>query len=85
MYKIAEVTTGFNYEMAYPQYKNHFSQQDVISVNTWGRLQEYAQNRLNERTFGGNVKVREHMIQILDGIVPFNMRIVSEDSFTAKL
>lgn len=78
MYQIINVTRGFNYEMAYPQYKANFSHQDVISVDTWIRLQEYVEKRLNERSFGGTNQVREHMIGILDGIIPFGMRITSE-------
>lgn len=75
MYKIAEVTRGFESDMAYPQYKFKYDQQDVISVQTWIQLQEYVEKRLNDRSFGGTDQVREHMISILDGIIPFDMRI----------
>lgn len=61
--------------MAYPQYKDNYSQQDVISVLTWVRLQRYVQERLNDNLFGADVQVRKHMLMILDGFVPFGMRI----------
>ena len=79
MYKIAEETRGFRSDMAYPQYAREYSHLDVISVRTWIQLQQYVQEKMNDRTFGGNPAVREHMIKILDGIVPFGMRIVATD------
>lgn len=75
MYSIAEATRGFETDMAYPQYKAEYSQEDVISVHTWTQLQEYVQKCLNDRMFGGTDPVRRHMISILNGIIPFGMRI----------
>lgn len=76
MYRIAEARRGFESDMAYPQFKNRYSQQDVISVDTWVRLQRFVLERLNNKMFGGCAQVREHMLKILDGNVPFGMRIV---------
>ena len=78
-YKIAEETRGFEQDIAYPQYARKYSQQDVISTRTWIQLQQYVQEKMNDRTFGGNVAVREHMIKILDGIIPFGMRIAGSE------
>jgi len=76
-YKIAKPTRGFMSNMAYPQYKNNYSDRDIISVRTWVELQCYVQKKMNDKTFGPNAEVRKHMISILSGIVPFEMRIVA--------
>ncbi len=77
MYKVAEPTTGFSGNMAYPQYASMYDQQDIISTNTWHRLQLYVLESLNDKAkVMPTVTVREHMIRILDGIIPFGMRIV---------
>jgi len=78
-YKIVEETRGFESDMAYPRYKDKYSQQDIISIHTWNRLQHYVQERMNDKMFGPNAEVREHWSKILDGIVPFGMRIVGSE------
>ena len=79
MYEIAKETRGFEMNMVYPQYAENYSQEDVITVRTWAQIQQWAQKRLNDKTFGPNAEVLEHMTKILNGIVPFGMRIVGED------
>ena len=77
-YTILKATRGFEMNMVYPQYKENYSRFDVISVATWAQIQQWALKRLNDKTFGPEVDVREHMASILDGNIPFGMRITSE-------
>lgn len=77
MYEIAKATRGFDSDMAYPQYKHKYMSWDVISVQTWTRLQQYVRDLLNDKASSApNTMVRSHMVTILGGVVPFNMRIV---------
>lgn len=82
VYQIVESTRGFEMNMAYPQYVENYSQEDVISINTWIQLQRFALGRLNDKTFGPTIEVRHHMVQIVNGFIPYNMRITSRVSKT---
>ena len=77
MYTILEATRGFEMNMAYPQFSENYSCEDVISTTTWFQLQQWTLKRLNDKTFGPNVEVRAHMVRIINGFVPYDMRITS--------
>lgn len=65
-----------NYDnLLYPQYDDYFDK--VISKDTYKKLQEVSQEKLNE---GGNVspKVMIHWLRIVNGEVPFGFRVEEE-------
>jgi len=77
-YKITSPTTGFEPDMAYPQYKSKYGKHIIISVDGWARLQAHVLEMRNDISCGANAEVKKHWDDILAGIIPFGMRIARE-------
>lgn len=78
-FKITSPTTGFEPDMAYPQYKDNYGSHVIISTDGWVQLQAYVLKLKSETFCGGADVVTRHWDSILAGIVPFGMRIAKEE------
>lgn len=84
MKSIIEPNRGMESDMAYPQYKDKYNEDVIISTDTWIQLQEYVLRMSNEECCIANEKVRKHWDSILAGIIPFSMRIVKRENRRVK-
>jgi len=72
--KISEPERGYESDMRYPQYWCKY-EGVIISTNAWIELQEEAEKLLNTSILACE-NVRQHWKKIIEGFVPFGMRIV---------
>lgn len=78
-YKIVKPTTGFERNMAYPQYKGRYGSHVIISTDGWARLQAHVL-KLKKETHGVSEEVKKHWDNILAGKIPFGMRIAKTEN-----